>query len=465
MEKKILELNTQLKLTDYVIAYVAKNANELIPANLGLSDGAVNSNTQRFNELLLERNRILQGSKSQHPLIINLDNQLSQLRRSISEGLKNLKSSLQISLRDAVNEEQKMSSKITSVPRQEREYRDIQRQQQIIETLYLYLLQKREENSIALAITVPNAKVIDMADGSNIPVSPKKPVVYLVGIMLGGLIPFMILYILFLFDNKIHSSKDVEAVVKAPIIGEIPHSKSKQNIVVNEKDRDHIAESFRMLRTNIYFMLSHIKQDSKTIFVTSTVGAEGKTFVSLNLATALALSSKKVLLIGADVRKPKLNEYLGVDISQGLTHFLVNDSLNIKDMIKHYPEGNFDLLGSGIVPPNPSELLMNGRFDDVMAYARANYDFTIVDTAPVKMVTDTLLLSQHADLSLYVIRTGVLDKRLLEIPEKIYSEKRLSNMAIVLNDVNVEKVHGYGYGYGYGEEGSKKPWWKRIISN
>tara|TARA_R110002050_G_scaffold289710_1_gene442576 strand:+ start:31610 stop:33970 length:2361 start_codon:yes stop_codon:yes gene_type:complete len=465
LEKKILELNTQLKLTDYVIAYVAKNANELIPANLGLSDGAVNSNTQRFNELLLERNRILQGSKSQHPLIINLDNQLSQLRRSISEGLKNLKSSLQISLRDAVNEEQKMSSKITSVPRQEREYRDIQRQQQIIETLYLYLLQKREENSIALAITVPNAKVIDMADGSNIPVSPKKPVVYLVGIMLGGLIPFMILYILFLFDNKIHSSKDVEAVVKAPIIGEIPHSKSKQNIVVNEKDRDHIAESFRMLRTNIYFMLSHIKQDSKTIFVTSTVGAEGKTFVSLNLATALALSSKKVLLIGADVRKPKLNEYLGVDISQGLTHFLVNDSLNIKDMIKHYPEGNFDLLGSGIVPPNPSELLMNGRFDDVMAYARANYDFTIVDTAPVKMVTDTLLLSQHADLSLYVIRTGVLDKRLLEIPEKIYSEKRLSNMAIVLNDVNVEKVHGYGYGYGYGEEGSKKPWWKRIISN
>jgi tyrosine-protein kinase Etk/Wzc len=457
LEKVILDLNTQIKLANYVIDYVNKNANELIPANLGLSDGTVNSNVQRYNKLLLERNRMLKGSKSEHPLIVNLDDQLRQLRRSISGELVNLKSSLRISLSDALNEEQKMSSKITSVPRQEREYRDIQRQQQIIETLYLYLLQKREENAIALAITVPNAKVIDRADSGNIPVSPKKSVVYLVAIMLGGLIPFMTLYILFLFDNKVHTSKDVESIVNAPVIGEIPHSKSENKMVVSENDKDNIAESFRMLRTNINFMLSGVQNGAQTIFVTSTLSAEGKTFISLNLATVLALSSKKVLLIGADVRKPKLDEYMGLTIDKGLTHYLADDTMNIADIITSYPKGNLDVIGSGVVPPNPSELLMNGRFEDVITYGKAEYDFIIIDTAPIKMVTDTLLLSHYADLSLYIVRADVLDKRLLEIPKKMYSEKRLTNMVVVLNDVNTKKGgYDYGYGYGYGQEPPKK---------
>jgi len=288
-----------------------------------------------------------------------------------------------------------------------------------------------------------------------------------VTLLLGGLIPFMILYIIFLLDNKVHTSKDVEAVVKAPIIGEIPHSKSEQTIVVNEKAQDSIAEAFRMLRTNIHFMLSGAKNGSQTVFITSTLPAEGKTFISLNLARVLALSSKKVLLIGADIRLPKFNEYLGISTKKGLTHFLADDTMQLKDLINLYEEGDFDVLGSGIVPPNPSELLMNGRFEEVMAYGKAHYDFVIVDTAPLKMVTDTLLLSHYADLCLYIIRAEVLDKRLLEIPEKMYSEKRLPNMTVVLNDVNIEKGgYGYGYGYGaaYGKESSEKPWWKRFLN-
>jgi tyrosine-protein kinase Etk/Wzc len=464
LEKKIVDLNTQLKLAAYVSEYVANNTEKLIPANLGLSDAALNSNNSKYNELLLERDRILKSSSEKHPVIVTLNDQLNQLRGSISQGLVNLKSSLRIALKVAMNEEYKVNSKITAVPKQERQFRDIQRQQQIIETLYLYLLQKREENAISLAVTVPNAKVIDTANGSDIPVSPKRKTVYLVAALLGLVIPFAVLYLMFLLDNKIHTSKDVEEIVKAPILGEIPHSKSENKIVINENDKDNIAESFRMLRTNIYFMLSGVKEEAKTIFITSTIGAEGKTFISLNLTTVLALSNKKVLLIGADVRKPKFNEYLDVDFGKGLTHFLMDDTLKMKDIIKHYPTGNFDVLSSGAVPPNPSELLMNGRFEEVMAYGKANYDFVIVDTAPIKIVTDTLLLSEYADLCLYVIRVDFLDKRFLEIPEKMYSEKRLSNMAVLMNDVNLEKGYGYGYGYGYGENSTKKPWWKRVFT-
>lgn len=458
LEKRVLNLNTQIKLANYVIDYVAENSNELIPANLGLSDETVNVNTQRYNELLLERSRMVKGSKSEHPVILNLDEQLSQLRRSITESLSNYKSSLQISLKDAEREEEKMSSKIMAVPKQERQYRDIQRQQQIIETLYLYLLQKREENAIALAVTTPNAKVIDLADGSTMPISPKRPVVYLIALGLGVLVPFAVLYLRFLLDNKVHTAKDIEAVVSPPVIGEIGHSTSEDKMVVNT-DRDLISESFRILRTNINFMLSGSKQNSKTVFITSTLAGEGKTFISLNLARVMALSSKRVLLIGADIRKPKFNEYMSLSLHQGLTHYLMDETVKIAEVIQTYAEGGFDVLGSGTVPPNPSELLMNGRFEEIIAYGKAHYDFIIVDTAPVKMITDTLLLSQYADLSLYLVRAECLDKRFLELPEKMFTEKRLPNMAMVLNDVNYEKG-GYGYGYGYGEEPTKRPWYQ-----
>lgn len=470
LEKKIIDLNTQLKLADYLTQYISEQKDQLIPGNLGMTNGNVNANTEKYNELLLERNRLLKTTSAKHPIVLNVNEQLEQLRRSISQGLVNLKSSLKIGLSDAMREESSLNSRIYAVPKQEREFRDIQRQQQIIETLYLFLLQKREENAISLAITVPNAKMIDAADGSAIPISPKKKIVYLLAILLGVLIPFVFFYIKFLLDNKVHSSKDVEEKIKAPLLGEIPQTKDIQKIVVSENERSGIAESFRMLRTNINFMLANTKVDGKTIFVTSTLPAEGKTFISLNLAAVLALSNKKVLLIGADIRKPKFVEYLNMNFGKGLTNFLIEDTLQPQEVIDHYPQANFDIVSSGVVPPNPSELLMNGRFDVLMSYAQSNYDYVIVDTAPVQLVTDTMLLSHHAHVCLYVIRANYLDKRLLEIPEKIINEKRLPNMAILLNDVRFERSYGYGgygygnsYGYGYGEDVPKKSWRERIL--
>ncbi|MDO9039436.1 MAG: polysaccharide biosynthesis tyrosine autokinase [Lutibacter sp.] len=466
VEKEVLQLNTQLKLAEYVSDYVNANPGELIPANLGIGDASVDGNTTKYNQLVLERNRILKGSSEINPVIVNLNGQIKNLEESIKQSLVNSKTALKISLNAIKGQQSKFASTISEVPKQERMFRDMQRQQQIMETIYLYLLQKREENAITMAVTLPSAKIIDTAYGSNIPVSPKRNIIYLAALLLGLLIPFGVIYILTLLDNKIHTRKDLESVVNAPILGDVPNTKSGDKIVVSDSDRSSIAESFRLLRTNINFMLTGVKHGGKTIFVTSTISGEGKTFVSINLAAVLALTDKKILLIGADIRKPKIGEYLDLKYEKGLTHFLMDSALKVTDIIESVSALNFDFISSSLIPPNPSELLMNGRFEEVLAYGKQHYDYVIVDTAPVNLVTDTLLLSHLADMFIYVVRANYLDKRLLSIPKMMYEEKRLPNMAMLVNGTDLERGYGYGYGYGYNyyKESDKKPWYKTLFS-
>jgi len=370
VEKEVLELNTQLKLAEYVSDYVNANPGELIPANLGIGDASVDGNTEKYNQLVLERNRILKGSSEINPVIVNLNGQIKNLEESIKQSLINSKTALKISLNAIKGQQSKFASTISEVPKQERMFRDMQRQQQIMETIYLYLLQKREENAITMAVTLPSAKIIDTAYGSNIPVAPKQNIIYLAALLLGLLIPFGVIYVLTLLDNKVHSRKDLESMIKAPILGDVPNTKSEDKIVVSDSDRSSVAESFRLLRTNINFMLTGVKQGGKTIFVTSTVSGEGKTFVSINLAAVLSLTDKKVLLIGADIRKPKIGEYLEIKYEKGLTHFLMDNALKPTDIIESVTAVNFDFISSSLIPPNPSELLMNGRFEEVLAYGK-----------------------------------------------------------------------------------------------
>ncbi|RXP61860.1 polysaccharide biosynthesis tyrosine autokinase [Lutibacter sp. HS1-25] len=462
IEKDILQIKTQLRLADYVADYLKTNNDQLIPSNLGLNDGAVSLNTENYNRLLLERNRILKGSGLKNPVVLNLDDQLNQLRASILQGLVNLKSSLNISLQEAYNQKYAASSRIGDVPKHETQFKDIQRQQTIVETVYLYLLQKREENSIALSVTVPNSKIIDTAGGSDTRVSPKPILILLIAGVMGLVIPFLVLFVIFMLDDKVHTAKEIEAAIRAPYIGDIPEIKNK-SIVLTKQNVENISESFRMLRSNILFMLSKIKDRGKAVFVTSTISGEGKSFISANLAAVLALSNKKVLLIGADIRKPKLKEYLEIKIEKGLTHYLMDEDLNESDIIFRSKELNIDVIDTTVIAPNPSEvLLLNERFDQLIAFGKANYDFVIVDTAPVKVVTDTFLISENADLFIYVIRANYLERQLLELPEKLYQEKRLPHMTTVLNYAELKK--GYGYGYGYGEHFNKEPWYKRIFS-
>ncbi len=463
LQKRIVELNSQIKMVDYIMEHMNNNRDDLIPANLGLQDKETNSNTQMYNQLLLERNRIIKGSSKLNPTVINLDAQLKSLRASVEQGLRNLRSSLTFSLSEARNREYRINSKRKAVPQQEREFQDIKRKQQIIESLYLYLLQKREENAISLGIPVPKAKVIDAADGGDIPVSPKPLLVYLIGAVIGLFIPFMVISVRSLLDNLVHSYDDVEAVVKAPVIGDIPKTSSKKKVIIDEKENTNIAESFRLLRTNVNFMLSGAKDKAKTIFITSTLSGEGKTFIAINLASSLALLNKKVLLIGADIRKPKIANYLNIKNKKGLTHYLMDQNLNVNDIVYHDKQNKIDVIVSGDIPPNPSELLLNGRFDDVLAFGKQNYDYIIIDTSPVNMVTDTLLLGHHADLFIYVVRAEYLDKRMLKVPQMMYDNKRLPHMAMLINDTDYDnKGYGYGYGYGYGNH-EKKAWYKRIF--
>ena len=279
LEQEIIDVNTQLKLTAYVTEYLASNSADLIPANVGLSDGAVSANTSKYNQLLLERNRILTSSSNLNPVIINLNNQIKELRASVSQSLVNFTSSLTIKLNSLKQQEAILNSKIIAVPGQERAYRDIERQQQIIEELYLYLLEKREENAISLAATMPNATVIDRADGSGTPISPNSKKIYLIALFLGLAIPFVLIYIRFLLDNKVHTAKEVEDAIKAPFLGELPHTKLEKKLVVSDTERSNEAEAFRMLRTNMNFMLSNVKEKGETIYVTSTIPNEGKTFI------------------------------------------------------------------------------------------------------------------------------------------------------------------------------------------
>ena len=467
IQRSIVELNSQIKLVDYVKDHIKNNGEALIPANLGLQDSETNQNTLMYNSLLLERNRIIKNSSELNPTVINLESQLTSLRASIEQSLENLRSSLKFSLREARSQEYQINSKRNAAPQQEREFQDIRRKQQIIESLYLYLLQKREENAISLGIPVPNAKVVDRADGSEIPFSPKPILFYAISTLMGLLVPFSIISIRSLLDNKVHNYDDVEAVVKAPVIGNIPKTKSSSKVIISGTENGDIAESFRLLRTNVNYMLSKDNSKSKKIFVTSTLSGEGKTFVSINLASSLALLGKNILLIGADIRKPKLAAYLEISQEKGLTHFLNDPNLKIKDVIVANKKYNFDIISSGEIPPNPSELLLNGRFEEILEYGSEVYDYLIIDTAPVNIVTDTLLLSDHADLFIYIIRADFLDKRLLKIPQTLFETNRLPNLSILINDIDFKRDgYGYGYGYGYGsKENEETSWWQKILKS
>lgn len=458
LQKSINDISAQLKLIDYIIIYLNENKKSLIPANLGIKDQATSENTAIYNKLILERNRIIKGSSQLNPTVVNLEAQIATLRKSIEQSLNNFKASLSISLSEARKQEYLLIQKRELAPRQEREYQDIRRKQQIIETLYLYLLQKREENAISLGIPIPNAKIIDEADGSDIPVFPNAKIIYLLSGVFGFIFPYLMISLFSVLNNKVRNSENVELRIGAPMIGEIPRAKPAKKIILSTQTNSVFAEAMRLVRTNINFILSISKGASKSIFITSTVSGEGKTFIAINLAASLSLLDKKVLLIGGDIRKPNIASYLKIKPKLGLTHYLADPNIEIEKIIENNNKFKFDFLDSGEIPPNPSELLLNGRFEKVIEYGKNNYDFVVVDTSPIGSVTDSLLLGIFADLYIYVVRIGFLDRNLLKIPRRLYEKNRLPNMAVLTNDVKIDKKQ---YGYAYGKE--SKSWFKRLF--
>lgn len=461
IERQIVEANTELQKIEFVKDYVSSSeSNELFQFNFDIADSDISNLTRQYNDLMLEKQRMLKTSTDKNPVVVNIDDQLKDLKESISKGLMNLQSSQRISIDALEKQDRRINSRLYSAPRQERQLRTIQRQQQIKEALFLYLLEKREEIAITLGVAEPNLEVIDKPIGYSSPVSPNKKVYYLASIFIALLLPFSILYVKDFLDTKIKTREEVEKLLNIPILGDIPKLESK-NFLISDNDHSSMAEAFRILRTNLSFILTDSSEMGKTIFITSTIAHEGKSLVSSNLAASLALAGKKTLLIGMDIRAPRIKEYLTIRGKIGVTNYIVDPQLTLKDITNLVPNiEKLHLISSGDIAPNPAELLMNPRVKQLFKEIKNNYEYIIVDTAASSIVTDTMLLREYADAFIYVIRVNYLDKRQLNFVRSVYKEKRLQNLALLVNGVDPKKSYGYGYGYGFEHQKSKAKWWR-----
>ncbi len=469
-QKRQFDVGTQIELAETMLEYInTSSGDELLPSNIGLQGENIGQSVANYNQLLLERNRLLKNSTAQNPVVANVNNQIEQLRSSIVSSLENNTNNLKITMRDLNLQASRINSKIAAVPKNEKLYRGIERQQSIKEQLYLFLLQQREQASISLAVTAPKAKVVDPAYTSTVPVKPQKLIIYAGALIAGLIIPFLFIYVSSLLSFKIKNRKDVERVLnKTTILGEIPKLTRGQDELIQPNDRSVLAESFRILRTNLQYLFINSeteKQIAKRIFVSSTIKGEGKTFVAFNLALTLASTGKKVILIGADIRNPQLHRYLenSKKSEKGVTEFIVDDSLKAKDLVKPSAfDKNLDIMLSGTIPPNPAELLLQPRTKEIFTQLEGDYDYIIVDTAPAMLVTDTILINKLSDVMLYVVRADYTDKRLLEFPKDAIADKRLHNVSIVLNNVSMSNF-GYGNKYGYAYSEDKPSRWKRMF--
>ncbi len=460
-EKKRVENQTQINLLQDLQRYMQNEGYEVLPSNIGLQDVNLAAAINRYNDVLVERKRLLRTSTENNPTIINLDTSISAMKENVQVSLDRVLRGLYITKADLDREANRYSRRISEAPGQEREFVSIARQQEIKAGLYLMLLQKREENAITLAATANNAKIIDDAIADDAPVSPRSKITYLIALILGVGIPVGVIYLLELTKFKIEGRADVEKLTSAPIVGDIPLTDEKQGaIAVFENQNNLMSETFRNVRTNLQFMLGN---DKKVILVTSTVSGEGKSFISGNLAISLSLLGKKVVIVGLDIRKPGLNKVFNISKrEQGITQYLANPEKNLMDLVQLSDVSkNLYILPGGTVPPNPTELLARDGLDKAIETLKENFDYVILDTAPVGMVTDTLLIGRVADLSVYVCRADYTRKNEYTLINELIDGNKLPNLCTVINGLDLKK-RKYGYYYGYGKYGKYYGYGKRY---
>ena len=456
-EKKRAENSTQLRLVQFLASYANNpdHAYEVLPVNVGLTDTGLTELINRYNEMLLERKRLLRSSQENNPVVVNLDASIRAMRSNVLTTINSVQRGLAITQADLERQAGKYAGRITNAPGQERQLVSISRQQEIKAGLYLMLLQKREENAITLASTANNARIVDEALADAIPVSPKGKMIYLVALILGVALPVAVIYIIELFKYKIEGRADVEKITSLPIVGDVPFSENKSSegaIVVHENQNDLMAETFRNVRTNVLYMM---KSNEKVILVTSTTTGEGKTFIASNLAVSLALLGKKIVIVGLDIRKPGLNKAFQLSRKeQGISQFLANpehtDLMSLVQVSNINP--NLSILPGGPIPPNPTELVARESLPQAIDILKKHFDYIILDTAPIGMVTDTQLISRVANASIYVCRADYTHKADYTLINELGEQKKLPNLCTLINGLDMKKKK-YGYYYGYGKYG------------
>lgn len=455
-EQLRVENATQIQLVEFLKAYInqEENANEALPANVGLKDQNLSTVIEQYNTMIIERKRLLRTSSESNPAIINMNTGIEAMRRSVQTTVESVLKGLYITKADIDKQTSKFEARINKAPQQEKEFLTIARQQEIKAALYTMLLQKREENAITLASTATNGRIIEEALASSAPIAPKKMMIVLAALIVGIGFPVGLIFLRDLLKYKIESREDVQKITHAPIIGELPRCNTKVtgSIVIQENKNNLMEECFRGLRTNLLFML---EKGQQVILFSSTQPGEGKSFVAGNTATSLAFLGKKVLIIGMDIRKPGLNKIFRLsNRAVGITNYL-NDSehVNLFDMIQHSDiSPNLDILPGGPVPPNPTELVAREHLDHAIEELKKHYDYIILDTAPIALIADTTIIGRVADMCVYVCRADVTPKEGFEYINTLQREKKFKKIATVINDIDMSKrKHSYGYGYGYGK--------------
>lgn len=448
-----MELETQLRLANFIKDYLTDPGKEtdLIPSNTGISDMNIENQISLYNAAKLKRDHLIDDSSVNNPVVQELNNSLRAMKQSIIRAVDNMIVSLNVKRNDAQNREMRAQDRVTAIPTKERQMLSIERQQKIKEALYLFLLNKREENALSQAMADNNARVIDGAEGSNAPISPNRNRILLLGLLVGIALPGAVCLAILFMDTRVHGRKDIEGVISVPYLGEIPLDKEamkdhrKKVMAVKEQGDDIVSEAFRILRTNMAFLSKKDKPAQVITFTSFNIGA-GKTFIARNLSMSLAYMKKRVVMVDLDIRKGTLSRHFG-HYHVGVTNYLSDNTVKVDDIIQH--QEGFDLIPAGILAPNPAELLMDNRLDELMSELRTRYDYIIADNVPVGLIADATIANRIADLTIFVVRAGKLDRRQLPDIEKLYQEKKLKNMALVLNGANPER-HGYGYSYGYG---------------
>lgn len=462
-EKRRVDNGTQINLVRDLIKYINNPLNEyeLLPGNIGLSDAGLTTQIGRYNELIIERKRLLRTSTESNPMIVNLDTSIRAMKSNVQAAINGTLQGLLIVKADLEREAGRFSRRISDAPGQERQYVSIARQQEIKAGLYLMLLQKREENVITLAATANNAKIIDEPVATGGPLSPKPNMIYMIALVLGVGMPVGVIFLIGLTKFKIEGRGDVEKLTRLPIVGDVPLTNEKAgSIAVFENQNTLMSETFRHIRTNLQFMLEN---DQKVILVTSTVSGEGKSFISSNLAISLSLLGKRVIIVGLDIRKPGLNKIFNIPRKeQGITQYLSNPEKNLMDFVQPSDVSkNLYILPGGIVPPNPTELLARDGLDKAIETLKKNFDYVILDTAPAGMVTDTLLVGRVADLSVYVCRADYSRKAEFTLINELAADNKLPNICTIINGLDLKKKK-YGYYYGYGKYGKYYGYGKRY---
>ena len=459
-ELKLAEVETQIELFNTIAREVessSRNLSQVIPSNVGLDDQSSTSLINKYNELVLERNRLLRSASESSPVVEPLTAQIRELNGNIRRAIGAARQNLQIQ-RDAVLAQvNKFNEQVAETPQQERMLTQIDRQQEVKSGLYLMLLQKREENNISLAATADKGKLIDDPQLLG-KISPKSTSIMLVALLIGLALPVLVILILQFFRYKIEGHDDVARLTKLPIIADVAiasnKAKGKADIVVHENQNNQMEEIFRSMRTNLQFML---KEGQKVVLFTSSTSGEGKTFNAANLSVSFGLLGKKVILVGLDIRRPRLAELFGInDHKHGITNLLVKDNPTIEDIYEQIlPSGvnkNLDLLMAGPIPPNPAELIARNSLDIIINLLKEKYDYIMIDTAPVGLVTDTLQIARVANASIYMCRADYTPKSSFNLINALANEKKFPNMAIVLNGIDMSK-RKYSYYYGYGGYG------------